>query len=133
MRTSSVDLIILEALEKGHAHLSSHEVYELIRDRVPAVNPSTVYRSLERLAHNGKISVSDMGTGAEVYESISNGIHHHLVCQNCHRVITLEDDEVRTFFSSIQQKYSFQIVTNHLVLFGICENCRNKDESSAEE
>ena len=81
MRASSVEQIILETLAQERSHLTAHLVYEQIRARLPAVNPSTVYRALERLANAGKISVSDLGTGAEVYESMNDVMHHHLVCQ----------------------------------------------------
>jgi Fur family ferric uptake transcriptional regulator len=124
MRASSVDQVILETLSKEHAHLTSLQVFEEIRDRLPAVNPSTVYRALERLVHHGKVSVSDMGTGSAVYELLADGFHHHLICQQCGQTITLGDEEVRQFFSAIEQKHQFQIATNHLILFGTCDNCR---------
>jgi Fe2+ or Zn2+ uptake regulation protein len=54
MRTSSIEQIILEVLSKEHAHLTSNQIYEVIRPRLPAVNPSTVYRALERLTGVGK-------------------------------------------------------------------------------
>ena len=130
MRTSSVELIILETLLQKHAHLTSHQVYEQIHSRLPAVNPSTVYRALERLANGGKISVSDVGIGAAVYESVTNGIHHHLICQECGKIFTIGDEEVRDFFIAIQQKNKFQIITNHLILFGICNACRNPEQTS---
>jgi Fur family ferric uptake transcriptional regulator len=132
MRTSSVDLIILETLSKEHAHLTSHEVYEHIRSQLPAVNASTVYRSLERLANAGKISISDMGTGSEVFESLIDGMHHHLVCQNCGKVITIGHEEVKDFFDAIQQKNKFVIQTNHLILFGVCEQCRAKENNQTQ-
>jgi Fur family ferric uptake transcriptional regulator len=127
MRTSSVDLVILETLGNEHVHLTSHEVYERIRSQLPAVNASTVYRSLERLAKTGKISVSDMGTGSEVYESLADGMHHHLVCQNCGQVITIGHEEVKDFFAAIQRENKFNITTNHLILFGVCEQCQAKE------
>lgn len=123
MRASSADQIILETLSKEHAHLTSLQVYEEIRNRLPAINPSTVYRSLERLVECGKVSVSDMGTGAAVYELVSQGIHHHLVCQKCGAVITLSHEEVGELFTEIEGKYQFKISTNHLILFGICQQC----------
>lgn len=124
MRTSSVDQIIIKTLSKEHAHLTSHQVYEEIRGQLPAVNQSTVYRALERLVHLGKVSVSDMGTGSAVYELLADGIHHHLVCQNCGKVITIGHDEVQEFFAAIHHKNHFDIITNHLILFGICEKCQ---------
>lgn len=130
MRASSVNEAILDLLnaEPANHHLTSLEVYEHIRMRLPAVNPSTVYRALERLAHHGKISVSDMGTGSAVYEAVSNGMHHHLVCQSCGAVLTIEDEEIQGLFEKIQERYRFNICTNHLVLFGICPTCATNKE-----
>jgi Fur family ferric uptake transcriptional regulator len=127
MRSSSTELLILDLLNKEKAHLTALEVYEYLRDRLPAVNPSTIYRALERLANQGKVSISDMGIGSAVFESVEQEIHHHLVCQKCGQIITLEHQDVDDFFAGIQRKNHFQIVTNHLILFGICERCQEAD------
>jgi Fur family transcriptional regulator, ferric uptake regulator len=124
MRTSSVDQIIIETLSNEHAHLTSLQVFEIIRERLPAVNQSTVYRALERLVSYGKVSVSDMGTGSAVFEILTDGLHHHLVCQKCGRVMTIGDDDIKDLFSKIQVKNHFKIITNHLVLFGLCDKCQ---------
>jgi Fur family ferric uptake transcriptional regulator len=87
-----------------------------------------VYRALERLAKHGSVSVSDMGTGAAVYESLLEGMHHHLVCQTCGHVEMIDQDTVNQFFSSVEAESQFQVSTNHLILFGICGQCR-KGES----
>jgi Fur family transcriptional regulator, ferric uptake regulator len=126
VRASSVDQIILETLAKEHSHLTSHQVYEQIRGRLPAVNPSTVYRALERLVKNGKISVADIGSGAAVYESLTEEVHHHLVCQKCGYVDTIGHAEVSQFFDAVQNKKQFEVVTNHLILFGLCAGCRQE-------
>ncbi len=124
MRASSVDQVIIQTLSKEHAHLTSLQIYDEIRQQLPAVNQSTVYRSLERLVNQGLISVSDMGTGAAVYETVADGMHHHLVCQKCGKVITIKHEEVAKFFSTIHQNFHFSVITNHLILFGICEECQ---------
>jgi Fur family ferric uptake transcriptional regulator len=127
MRSSSVDIIILETLNIENAHLTTQEIYEMVRSKLPAVNTSTVYRALERLAKSEKISVSDIGTGSMVYESLFNGMHHHLVCQKCGRTTTLNHAEVMDFFQQISAKYNFRVITSHLVLFGICDTCSELD------
>jgi Fur family transcriptional regulator, ferric uptake regulator len=133
MRASSVEKIILETLSREHAHLTSLEVYEEIRGRLPAVNPSTVYRALERLVSYGKVSVSDMGTGSAVFELLADGLHHHLVCQKCSRVITLGDEDVCRLFEELERKNAFHITTNHLILFGICEDCQGNEHGEKED
>ena len=124
MRSSSVDFYIIETLKNEHSHLTSHEVFSRIQQQLPAVNPSTVYRALERLVKAGKVSISDMGVGSEVYELAEGEKHHHLVCQNCGKIITLKHEEVDDFFAGLEQKTGYKIITNHLVLFGICEDCQ---------
>ena len=130
MRTSSVEQIIIETLSKEHTHLTSLQVYEEIHNRLPALNQSTVYRALERLVNRGLVSISDMGNGSAVYELLNNGMHHHLVCQKCGQVITIGHEEVEAFFSIIQERYKYKIITNHLILFGICEQCQATDPDS---
>jgi len=124
MKKTSTSLQILSLLENCHCHFSAAEIYEQLRPQLPAVAPSTVYRILERLVHTGQVSISDMGGGTEVYE-IANHRHHHLVCERCHTVLTLSDAEIQPLFESLQERHSFVISTNHLVLFGICEKCRS--------
>ena len=124
MRTSSVDKVILDVLTGDEKHLTSLQIYEVIRGRLPAVNPSTVYRSLERLVQAGKVSVSDMGTGAGVYELLTDHRHHHLVCQKCGVITTIDDADVSCLFERIEDRLHFQVVTNHLVLFGVCAACQ---------
>lgn len=124
MRASSVDQIILDILSQKQAHLTSLQLFMEIRERLPAVNQSTVYRSLDRLVNRGKVSVSDMGTGSMVYELLADGQHHHLVCQKCGKVLTIGNKEVNEFFSVIERNNHFDIVTNHLILFGVCEECQ---------
>ncbi|HNT53126.1 MAG TPA: transcriptional repressor [Anaerolineaceae bacterium] len=126
MRSSSAQKIILDVMKQAGGHLSAFEIYEATRDRLPAVNPSTVYRILHRLVQLGQTSISDMGTGAAVYELIGPR-HHHLVCETCGRVVNLDDEDVTLFFEQLGQKYRINIDTQHLVLFGSCPDCHRPE------
>lgn len=125
MRNSSADQLILEIVTSDKEHFSSQEIFDTLKTKLPAINQSTVYRSLERLVKTGKVSVSDLGTGSLVYEMVGEGGHHHLICQNCHQIILLPHDEVEEFFKQIELKSRYQVITNHLILYGICEECRH--------
>jgi Fur family transcriptional regulator, ferric uptake regulator len=124
MKTSSVDQLILGFAAQEKNHFTPQEIFENLKSFLPAVNQSTVYRSLERLVKTGKVSVSDLGTGSLVYELVGEGLHHHLICQNCHQIILLPHDDVDKFFKHIEQESRYQVITNHLILYGICEECR---------
>jgi Fur family transcriptional regulator, ferric uptake regulator len=123
MKSSTVQQFILELLQQEHAHFTAQEVFAHLKPRLPSVNPSTIYRALERLTTVGEISVSDMGTGAAVYEMVGSSPHHHLVCQGCNRVITLENEIVQPLFDDVERQFAYQLTTNHLILFGYCQEC----------
>lgn len=131
MRASSVDQIILNTLSSEHTHLTSLQVYEEIRGRLPAVNQSTVYRALERMVKRGLVSVSDIGSGSGVYEFLADGLHHHLICQKCGQVITIGDEDVQRFFTALRQKKHFAIATNHLILFRSAKTARRTARTRA--
>jgi Fur family ferric uptake transcriptional regulator len=85
-----------------------------------------VYRALDRLVTAGKISVSDIGQGAAVYEQVRSHLHHHLVCQNCGQIENLDRAIVGDFLQKISQGSAYQVTTNHLVIFGICSRCQQE-------
>ncbi len=124
MRASSVESIILEIMGRENRHLTAREIYKTVRPRLPATNTSTVYRALDRMAAAGKISVSDIGQGAVVYEVVNEHSHHHLVCQNCKQISELDHQLVEQFLGEVANRSAYQITTNHLVIFGICPECQ---------
>ena len=133
MSESSVERLIIELFNDHSSqedHFTAVEVFNHLKPRLPAVNPSTIFRALERMTHAGKISVSDMGTGAAVYEMVGRERHHHLVCQECGKILTIGDEEVARLFEQLQKENNFEILTNHLILFGICQECRQKNAMS---
>ena len=128
MRASSVNAHIINLLEERYEdHLTAPQIYERVRVHLPAVNPSTVYRALDRLVGAGKVSVSNMGGSASIYELVREEFHHHMVCQGCQGIITLDHTEVEAFFSRLEEVHNFKVLTNHLVLFGICADCQSEE------
>lgn len=124
--------IILETLEANQKHMTAFQVFVAVKPRLPSLNMSTVYRSLEYLTHQGLISVADVGGSMPVYEVVSY-THHHLVCENCGNISLVEHDKVKDFFESISKTYNFTIHTNHLILFGLCEKCRKTKRGEADK
>jgi Fe2+ or Zn2+ uptake regulation protein len=124
--------LIFETLDKNSAHMTAYQVFEAVKPRLPSLNMSTVYRSLEYLTHQGLISVADVGAAMPIYEVVSN-THHHLVCQSCGNILLMDHEQVKDFFNHISQEYDFTIQTNHLILFGLCEKCRASNGNNPPE
>lgn len=125
-RLTSARKAILDELVNSHTHLTTQQLHERLLQRLPSLNISTVYRSLDYLVNTGLISISDMGLGSPVYEVIGQEPHHHLVCLKCKQISLLPDEVVQPFFTQVEQQYKMEVHTTHLVLFGICQHCKEK-------
>ena len=129
-RMTSARAIVLETLNTEHKHWTANEVYEAVKPKLPSVNRSTIYRALDFLSSEGHISVSDLGLGSPVYESIQYGRHHHLVCQECGQIFDLSNEEVGEFFTRIANAKEFKICTNHLILFDTSSDNKETTEKT---
>ena len=116
--------MILEAIETRHDHVTAEAVFERLKPEMPDLSLSTVYRNLKTLAGEGKVSVSDLGSGL-VFEAVGGVPHHHLVCLTCGEIQPLDHALVQPLFDAIGAG-GFQVATTHLILYGYCEKCRKK-------
>jgi Fur family transcriptional regulator, ferric uptake regulator len=123
-------LMILETIEKARGHISAEEIYEDIRRRYPALNVSTVYRTLELLKELGLVTETRMGDGRVRFHSAGHEHHHHLVCSRCGAVAELAEDELIPLAEALAQKYAFKADLHHLAIFGCCKKCAGADEKS---
>ena len=115
--------LILEAVERlGHA--TPDEVLAEVRTHSTAVNASTVYRTLEVLEELGLIRHAHISDRAPTYHSTSEHEHFHLVCRNCHRVISVDPDVLRPVARRLEADHGFTLDVGHLTVFGTCGDHR---------
>ena len=127
-------MLILGAFASQGEHLTAEEVYARVEHFAPAVNRSTVYRTLELFRDLGLITETDLGGGVRHFELLVGGRHHHLICRDCHAMIELADDLVQPLRDDIRARYGFDPNIDHLALFGRCAECeaarRQEDETA---
>ena len=111
--------LILEAVDRlGHA--TPDEVLAEVRTHSTAVNASTVYRTLEMLEELGLVRHAHLSDRAPTYHSMSEHEHFHLVCRNCHKVISVDPDVLAPVSQRLVADHGFTIDVGHLTLFGTC-------------
>lgn len=123
IRLTSARKAILEHIEEAEAHLMATQIHLALSQRLPSLNLTTVYRSLDYLVEHKLISVADIGKGSPVYEKVSETLHHHLICQKCHAIAQIDHSHIAPFFQKLNQETGFEVTSNHIALYGICENC----------
>lgn len=93
--------------------------------RLPAVGRATVYRALEQLEGLGLIQKVDLGGDAAGYERVdpSGHHHHHIVCEQCGRVVAFEDEGLEQAIVALARRPDFKVSSHEVTLRGRCENC----------
>ena len=117
-------MMVLDAIEKSDHHISAEEIYAQVIARYPHLNISTVYRTLELLHRLGLVTETDLGGGRVRYHPADKGHHHHLVCQECGKVIDLDESVMDGLKEVLKKDYDFAPDIRHLALFGVCADCR---------
>ena len=118
-------MMVLAAIESSNDHISAEEIYAQVIAKYPHVNISTVYRTLELLNRLGLVTETDLGGGRVRYHPADKGRHHHLVCQDCGRIIDLDESLLSSLKDVLFRKYKFSADLRHLAIFGRCADCSN--------
>jgi len=116
-------MMVLAAIENSEHHISAEEIYAQVVAKYPHINISTVYRTMELLHRLGLVTETDLGGGRVRYHPADRGHHHHLVCQECGKIIDLDESVLYPLKEVLLREYKFNADLRHLAIFGRCADC----------
>jgi len=116
-------MLVLSAIENSEDHISAEEIYTQVVAKYPHVNISTIYRTLELLNRLGLVTETNLGGGRVRYHPAGKGHHHHLVCQECGKIIDLDESVLSSLKDVLLREYKFSADLRHLAIFGRCADC----------
>jgi Fur family ferric uptake transcriptional regulator len=116
--------LVLQALGDG-GHVSAEDVLAHARAAYPAINPSTVYRTLDALVSAGIARRTDLGADRLYYEVARTHRHHHAVCQRCGAVVHLHDATLEPLAGALREETGFVLTPDReIAIPGICPACQ---------
>lgn len=119
--------LILTALAECTGHPTAEEIYHLVKPKNPALNLSTVYRTLRWLEQEGLVNSRHFE--GEPHQDRFDPVagqgpdHHHFRCRACNRIIEFDApllDQIRQEFTAA---HGGQIDSGALVFYGLCADC----------
>jgi len=119
-------MLIVDIIHEARGHLTAEEIIGCVQARMPGVNKSTVYRTLELLEGYGCVYKSELGDEF-IYHHEEEGHHHHLVCSRCGKTVNCAENLFAPVQKLLRDKYDFQADFKHLVMSGICGECSRQD------
>jgi Fur family transcriptional regulator, ferric uptake regulator len=115
--------LILDIIHKSGGHLTAEEIIKTVQTRMPGVNKSTIYRTLELLEELDCVLKSEVGDKS-IYHHTEKGHHHHLICSKCGKSIHCDDDILLLVQKEIIHRYNFISDFKHIVITGLCRGCK---------
>lgn len=113
--------LVLDAVrELGHA--TPEKICTQVQLAAPAVNITTVYRTLDLLERIGVVRHTHLGHGAPTYSEQEHE-HVHLVCHSCGRVTEAPTDLMNQLAERLRTESGFELDVTHVALSGSCRDC----------
>lgn len=130
-RTNQRDLI-LETFLRTEDHLTSEDLYQLVKRQDPNVGHTTVYRTLKLLTEAGLAREVRFGDNKTYYEHHFNHQHHdHMICTHCGKVIEFFSAEIEALQDQMADNFGFQPTHHSLRLWGFCSDCQKESIHSS--
>lgn len=119
--------VILKALAGRRDHPTADQLCDEVRETMPEISRTTVYRVLEMLVGvNVARSVSHPGSAAR-YEA-NTVQHHHLFCVRCDRLIDIVDPTLDAIPIPRAKTRGFRIDDVSVQFRGVCSECRRRTD-----
>jgi Fe2+ or Zn2+ uptake regulation protein len=125
MRSTRARRLVTEILSTHPTPLSLQELHERVRTQLPATAYSTVYRLVARLEQEGRVSRVDWRERGSRFEWAERPHHHHITCDDCGRVVDLDDRDLGFSERRVQSRTGFRVSRHSIELEGTCGDCRS--------
>lgn len=123
--------LVLDAVCAAGPHAPIGRIIHHARQIDATVSLSTIYRTLALFSRLKLILVADGDYGEKQYEIALQEPHHHLRCRECGNEFTVEHGLLEPLLKEIGEAYQFAVGMDHLILYGQCQNCLEKNQSKA--
>ena len=118
---------IYKKITESCGHVTAEEIYERIKNEVPSLSLSTVYRTLKQFEDKGIIfSLSSSGEyGVTIFDTNPHP-HHHFICKICNTIIDIPAESIK-----VETKKNIpgkgEMVS--VVIKGVCDNCSKRKKN----
>jgi Fur family ferric uptake transcriptional regulator len=119
-KMTSQRIFVLEVLEENEGkHLTTEEIYKHVKSKSPEIGLATIYRTLQLFLDLRIVDSLNLNDGCVRYELASPDQahhHHHLICEECGKVLEVKDDLLDSIEEQVLRDYDFK-VNNHILKF----------------
>jgi len=115
---------IVSVFLRMERHLSTQELFDIVRKKNKDVGYATVSRTLKLLAESGLCRVVDFGDGVQRFEHKYGHEHHdHLICSKCGKFVEIYSKKLEKLQEELVRRHGYTQEYHKLDIFGLCPQC----------
>jgi Fur family peroxide stress response transcriptional regulator len=118
---------IYEFIRSRMDHPAAQSVYGALKNEMPSISLGNVYRNINILVEEGRITRREFGDGIEHYDAIP-GLHYHFMCDTCKTVIDFPMPPQEMITKKAREMSNFNISGHTIQFYGTCDKCRRKEK-----
>ena len=116
---------IQKAFLECDGHLHADELHEKSNKLDRSIGIATVYRTIALLKKCGLANEHTLPGGKKVIEKLYRKSHHdHFFCTQCRSLEEFEHPLIEKYQEEIAKQYKFFLQSHHMMLYGICKQCK---------
>ena len=127
LRQSQPRDVVADVFLRTEKHVSTQELFDLVKKKHKNIGYATVARTLKLLAQARLCRIVDFGDSIQRYEhEYAHDHHDHLICSDCGRLVEVFSRKLEKAQDELIRKHGYQQVSHRLQIYGICPKCRKK-------
>lgn len=129
MKRSKQREAILETLYSTTTHPTADWIYDEVRKKIPNISLGTVYRNLNVLSSENKITkIGTIGDQCRYDGDVHP--HNHFVCKICQKVMDIDVDYDNSISIDAEKSFDGIIEYHTLLFFGVCKDCLDDTQNN---
>jgi Fur family transcriptional regulator, peroxide stress response regulator len=117
--------VILKELVARTDHPTADQIYEAVRERIPGLSRTTVYRVLDTFVQVGAARKVFHPDAVVRFDPLGER-HHHLVCERCGQLVDVDSSAVPRV--PIPDNVEGFVIHDYSINFtGVCRTCRQDE------
>ena len=130
LKVTPARVAVLDFFTKSNEPLSIQNILDGIKH--VKVDQATVYRITEALKKIGLIREVNLEHGHAHFELNTKEHHHHIICENCGKVVDISNCNLKGLEKEVLNKSGFSRINRHsLEFFGLCSKCQARNRPTA--
>lgn len=121
-RLSAPRRLVLEALFAAEGPISAEYIAQS-REGRPALELTSIYRTLEQLEELGAVRHVHIGHGPGMYALVGAQETEYLACERCDRVTSVDSSRLDPVRAQLRELFGYEVRFAHFPAMGLCQSC----------